>query len=47
MSQDKQIILAFTPSEYSAEIKGVLNDTVISSYNKLSSDEDVTTREGE
>ena len=47
VSQDKQIILAFTPSEYSAEIKGVLNDTVISSYNKLSSDEDVTTREGE
>ena len=47
VSRDKQIILAFTPSEYSAEIKSVLNDTVISSYNKLSSDEDVTTREGE
>ena len=43
VSQGKQIILAFTPSEFSDEIKTVLNRTVISSYNQLTSDEDVTT----
>ncbi len=47
VSQGKQIILAFTPSEYSDEIRSVLSKTVISSYNRLASDEDVTTiREG-
>ena len=39
----KQIILAFTPSEYSEEIKGVLNSAVVSSFNYLGTDETVTT----
>ncbi len=43
VSQGKQIILAFTPSEFSSEIKAVLNRNTISSYNQLASDEDVTT----
>ncbi len=44
VSKDKQIILAFTPSEYSDEIKNVLDDTVVSSFNTLSSDENSTER---
>lgn len=44
ISKNKQIILAFTPSEYSDEIKEVLNDTVVSSFNILSSDEVSTER---
>lgn len=45
VSQGKQIILAFTPSEYSDEISSVLNKQVISSYNKLSTDEISTIKE--
>lgn len=44
ISRNKQIILAFTPSEYSDEIKAVMNDTVVSSFNYLSSDEISTER---
>ncbi|MCR4612011.1 MAG: hypothetical protein K5644_08960, partial [Lachnospiraceae bacterium] len=44
VSKNKQIILAFTPSEYSDEIKEILDDTVVSSYNVLSSDEKSTER---
>ena len=44
VSMDKQIVLAFTPSEYSDEIKNVLNDTAVSSFNILRSDEDSTER---
>lgn len=35
VSADKQIILEVTPSEYSAEIKEVLSQCVLSSYTKL------------
>lgn len=42
ISDKKQIILTFTPSEYSDEIKTVFNDVVVSSFNYLSTDE-VTT----
>lgn len=42
ISDKKQIILTFTPSEYSDEIKEVFNDVVVSSFNYLSTDE-VTT----
>lgn len=45
VSEKKQIILAFTPSEYSDEIQSVLNDSVISSRNKLSTDEVSTVKE--
>ncbi|QRN84661.1 AAA family ATPase [Clostridia bacterium] len=45
VSQSKQIILAVTPSEYSDEISNVLNQEVISSYNKLTTDEIATIRE--
>lgn len=45
VSQNKQIILAFTPSEYSKEISSVLNKNVISSFNRLYYDEDKTTKE--
>ena len=44
ISRNKQIILAFTPSEYSDEIKAVMNDTVVSSFNYLTSDEASTER---
>ncbi len=44
ISLNKQIILAFTPSEYSAEISAVLNSTVVSSVNVLESDETSTDR---
>lgn len=43
ISDRKQIILAFTPSEYSEEIKSVLNSAVVSSFNYLGTDETVTT----
>ncbi len=46
VSQGKQIIMAFTPSEYSDEIKSVLCKPVISSYNRLTYGEDVTTING-
>lgn len=45
VSEKKQIILAFTPSEFSDEIHSVLNDSVISSFNKLSTDEISTVKE--
>ena len=44
ISHNKQIILAFTPSEYSDEISRVLDDTVVSSFNVLESDEKSTDR---
>lgn len=44
ISENKQIILAFTPSEYSDEISRVLDDTVVSSFNELSSNETNTER---
>ena len=46
ISDRKQIILAFTPSEYSEEIKSVLNSAVVSSFNYLGTDETVTTING-
>lgn len=46
ISDKKQIILAFTPSEYSDEIKSVFNNTVISSFNSLGTDEIITTIKG-
>lgn len=46
VSQDKQIILAFTPSEFSSDIKSILNSDVISSYNHLIYEEDVTEKDG-
>lgn len=42
ISKKKQIILAFTPSEYSDEIKLVLNDSTVSSVSKLVTDEITT-----
>ena len=35
VSQTKQIILAFTPSEYSEEIRDVLRKDIVSSYVQL------------
>ena len=46
VSQYKQIILAFTPSEYSDEISSVLNKDVISSFSLLSYEDDITVKEG-
>lgn len=43
ISKKKQIILAFTPSEYSEEIKSVLNDSTASTVSKLVTDE-ITTK---
>lgn len=45
LSNHKQIILAFTPSEYSEEIKDVLSENVVSSFNVLKTDEEVTVKE--
>ncbi|MDP4152572.1 MAG: AAA family ATPase [Bacillota bacterium] len=46
VSEKKQLILAFTPSEFSTEISKYFNSEVLSSYNKLiSPDEEVTQRE--
>lgn len=42
ISKKKQIILAFTPSEYSDEIKSVLNDSTASTVSKLVTDEITT-----
>lgn len=42
ISKKKQIILAFTPSEYSEEIKSVLNDSTASTVSKLVTDEITT-----
>lgn len=42
ISKKKQIILAFTPSEYSEEIKSVLNDSTASTVSKLDTDEITT-----
>ena len=42
VSKNKQIILAFTPSEYSDEIKGILKNNVVSTINKLETDEETT-----
>lgn len=42
ISDNKQIILAFTPSEYSDEISSVLNSAVVSTVNKLETDEETT-----
>lgn len=42
ISKKKQIILAFTPSEYSDEIKSVLNDSTVSTVSKLVTDEITT-----
>lgn len=46
ISDKKQIILAFTPSEYSDEIKNVFNTGVVSSFNYLGTDEATTTIKG-
>lgn len=43
ISDKKQIILAFTPSEYSEEIQSVFNASVVSSFNYLGTDETTTT----
>lgn len=42
ISDKKQLILAFTPSEFSDEIANVFNPTVVSSTNYLNSDENMT-----
>lgn len=42
ISKKKQIILAFTPSEYLEEIKSVLNDSTASTVSKLVTDEITT-----
>lgn len=42
ISKKKQIILAFTPSEYSDEIRSVLNDSTVSSVSMLVTDEITT-----
>lgn len=44
ISTGKQIILAFTPSEYSDEISTILDDTVVSSFSELGSNEINTER---
>ena len=43
VSKEKQIILAFTPSEYSDEISNVMSKSVVSSYTELKMTEDTTT----
>lgn len=45
VSESKQIILAFTPSEYSDEISSVLSESAISSYSTLRTDERATVKE--
>lgn len=46
VSKQKQLILAFTPSEYSDEVKKYFNSSVISSSNKLINlDEEATQKE--
>lgn len=46
VSEKKQLILAFTPSEYSPEIRKYFDTSVMSSYNKMISlDEEVTLKE--
>jgi DNA sulfur modification protein DndD len=46
VSKKKQLILAFTPSEYSTEIRKYFDASVVSSYNKLISvDEEITRQE--
>ncbi|MDE7424193.1 MAG: hypothetical protein K2N51_10995, partial [Lachnospiraceae bacterium] len=42
ISDKKQLILAFTPSEYSDEIANIFNEAVVSSTNYLGSDESTT-----
>lgn len=42
ISQKKQIILAFTPSEYSDEIKSVLNESTVATLSRLITDEKTT-----
>ena len=42
ISDKKQIILAFTPSEYSDEISCIFNETTVSSLNYLGTDEATT-----
>ena len=46
ISDRKQIILAFTPSEYSDEIRSVFNPSSVSSFNYLGTDEATTTIKG-
>lgn len=47
VSKHKQLILAFTPSEYSEEIRRYFNSDVVSSFSKMSSNEEIATvREG-
>ena len=47
VSTQKQIVLAFTPSEYSEEIKGFFNQNTLSSQVKLNTiDEEITVVEG-
>ena len=43
VSAQKQIVLAFTPSEYSDEIKGFFNSTTLSSQVKLGTVEEEVT----
>lgn len=46
VSKKKQLILAFTPSEYSTEIRKYFDASVVSSYNKMISvDEEITRQE--
>lgn len=46
ISDKKQIILAFTPSEYSDEIRSVFSSSAVSSFNYLGTDEATTTIKG-
>lgn len=46
ISDKKQIILAFTPSEYSDEIRNVFTTSTVSSFNYLGTDEATTTIKG-
>lgn len=47
VSKQKQLILAFTPSEYSEEIRRYFDEDVMSSFSRMHSDEEVATlREG-
>lgn len=46
ISDKKQIILAFTPSEYSDEIRSVFSSSAVSSFNYLGTDEATTIIKG-
>lgn len=43
VSKQKQLILAFTPSEYSEEIRRYFDEDVMSSFSRMSSNEEIVT----